>query len=263
MPPMNLIDCSNDKKGENRPILLCLHGFMGKGSDWSFLAPYLPHYQIVAPDLAGHGTALGFSDAIFTIDGATEFLIKEIDRHDWQKIALLGYSMGGRLALYLAVHHPHRLTQLILESASPGLRTSEERAKRRIWDDQMAQQLLDLPYPDFLDQWYRLPLFATFRAHSNYQRAFAAKLSNDSAELARSLRLMGTGSQPSLWEAWTTLDVPTLLVTGEADEKYCTIAEEMAQINPHAMRASLPNTGHNTHWEQPQLFAEQIGRFLR
>lgn len=238
---------------ENRPILL-LHGFMGRGDDWQPIAQALARtHFVVAPDLPGHGGSCFDASVPFTMANSAEMVINLLTKLNIERCDCLGYSMGGRTALYLATRFPHRFGRLILESASPGLRTEQEQAARRRWDDHIAQRLEAESLQVFLESWYKMGLFASFRAHIRFEQAFEQRLENVPHQLARSMRQMGTGSMPSLWEGWATLKNAALIV-GELDAKYVGISAEMLTLNPAATRYVLPNAGHNTHFERPAEF---------
>ncbi|WP_053057721.1 2-succinyl-6-hydroxy-2,4-cyclohexadiene-1-carboxylate synthase [Rubrobacter aplysinae] len=241
------------------PPLLLLHGFMGSSSEWEEVADALSEdYRLLIPDLPGHGasTGLSYPDA-YTMQGASNTLLALLDTEDVTRCAVAGYSMGGRLALYLALRHPERVNRLLLESASPGLATEEERAARRAADERLAQRLETESFQEFVEDWYRQPLFATLaRDERLLRRTIESRLHNDPHELARSLRAMGTGSQPSLWEELSNLSVPTLLVVGEEDEKFVRIAREMERVRAEVQVVTIPGAGHSVH-------AEATGEYMK
>jgi 2-succinyl-6-hydroxy-2,4-cyclohexadiene-1-carboxylate synthase len=171
--------------------------------------------------------------------------------------------MGGRLALYLAVKFPERFRRVILESASPGLRTESERLARRDLDAGLATRLRQEPLEEFLDNWYRQPLFETLRADRDKLAATINRcLANDPKGLARSLTGMGTGSQPSLWDRLPTITAPILLITGLKDHKFCAIARAMSDLCSVARWEEVPAAGHNVHVEHPRSFAKLVSGFL-
>lgn len=235
------------------PPLLLLHGFMGSAAEWSEVAEALSgEHRLIIPDLPGHGasTGLPYPDA-YTMPGAARALLALLDAEGVDRCAVAGYSMGGRLALYLALRHPERVERLLLESASPGLTTEEERAARRASDEQLERRLETGDLREFVEDWYRQPLFATLaRDEPLLRRTIESRLENDPQELARSLRAMGTGSQPSLWEELSYLRVPTLAVAGEEDEKFVALAREMERTSVNVRVAVVPGAGHSVHAEK-------------
>ncbi len=169
--------------------------------------------------------------------------------------AIAGYSMGGRLALYLALRHPGRCSGLFLESASPGLESAVERAVRRAADEELARRLESRGFEEFLEGWYRQPLFSSLaRDQELLRRTIEARRRNDPEELARALRGMGTGAQPSLWGELPGLVVPALAVAGELDEKFVAVARRMTGATPNVRAAVVSGAGHNVRAEAPEAY---------
>ena len=245
--------------------MLLLHGFTGSGASWPSaiveglsLRPRVP----VRMDLPGHGRWAGAIDpARFTLDGALEVIA---EAQGGEPGAVIGYSMGGRLALAYAVTHPGRVTRLVLESASPGLAGEEERASRRASDEALARDLERDGLAAFVRRWEALPLFETQAALPEPVRAAqrARRLANDPRSLAAALRGLGTGALPSYWDALPALSVPTLLVAGAADAKFTGIARAMAEALPRAETAVIPGAGHAVHLERPGAWLDAVVPFL-
>lgn len=250
---------------ENAPPLLLLHGFMGSAAEWNEVTAALSgEHRLLIPDLPGHGfsTGLPYTDA-YTMDGAARKLLALLDAEGVARCAVAGYSMGGRLALYLTLRCPERVERLLLESASPGLATEEERAARRASDERLAQRLETGDLRKFVEDWYRQPLFATLaRDEPLLRRTIEARLQNDPRELARPLRAMGTGSQPSLWGELPRLRVPTLAVVGEGDAKFVALAREMERASVNVRAVVVPGAGHSVHAESPERYAETTRSFI-
>ncbi len=247
---------------DDAPAVLLLHGFMGDASDWDAVAEALaPAFRCVAVDLPGHGEAVGLPDEAYTVEGTTAALVETLDALGVPCCFVVGYSMGGRLALHFALRHPERCARLVLESASPGLRTEAEQTARRAVDEQRAvavEQDLD----GFLVQWYRMALFASLKDHPELRAQMMTKRRrNRPDEIARSLRGFGTGRQPSLWDELAGLSVPTLAVAGGRDRKFTDLAFEMAVAGPPVMPL-IVRTGHTVHAEQPALFADLVRDFF-
>jgi 2-succinyl-6-hydroxy-2,4-cyclohexadiene-1-carboxylate synthase len=254
-------DISGDRRSS---AVLLLHGFMGSSADWRGIVPALGDRALcIAVDLPGHGASLGLPPESYTVEGATRAVIDTLDGLEVDRPVAVGYSMGGRLALYLALRYPERCAGLFLESTSPGIESEEERKARRMTDEEKAQRLESGGFELFLDDWYRQPLFASLaRDDSLLARTIDARRRNDPGELAASLRGMGTGSQPSLWEELKGLAVPALAIAGGLDEKYARISSRMADISPRVEPAVIPGAGHNVHVEAPAEYVALLGRFL-
>lgn len=245
------------------PAVLLLHGFTGSHASWSKLAEKLQEqYFVVAPDLPGHGlTDIPENWRELRLYDTADRLNVLLNKLSLSKVAVLGYSMGGRLALHLAHQHPSQVMVLILESASPGLHSVEERANRRIRDFKLAEAIESQGMTWFVDFWANQPLF---EAQSASQRA----LENDIRRqhhprgLAQSLRGAGTGEQESLWDILPLLQMPVLVISGTKDVKFTKIAEVMARAIPDATRVAISLAGHTVHSEQPASFYDEVNQFL-
>jgi 2-succinyl-6-hydroxy-2,4-cyclohexadiene-1-carboxylate synthase len=246
------------------PAVLFLHGFMGSSTDWrDVLAAIEDRAFCIALDLPGHGASLGLTPEAYTMEGSAQAVIRTLDEHEVERAVIVGYSMGGRLALYLALRHPGRCRALVLESASPGLESPDERAARRVADEEKASRLEREGLEAFLHDWYRQPLFASLAGDERLLRkTVESRLCNDSAELARSLRGMGVGNMPSLWGDLQDLAVPALMLVGERDEKYVGIARRVSERSECVEVGVVQGSGHNAHAEAPEAYVRSLQRFL-
>ncbi len=263
---VNDITLNVEQSGAGRPLLL-LHGFTGSAATWTPLIDSLPpHFRTIAPDLIGHGRSDSPTAAHrYHMARCVADLLAMLDALEVERVDLLGYSMGGRVALHLAAVAPERAGALVLESSSPGIADAAERAARFAADEALAESIEREGLAAFVERWERLPLFASQASLPEDTRArlHAQRLRNDPLGLANSLRGMGTGCQESLWDRLSSLDVPTLLIAGELDVKYCALASQMATALPNARAVIVPGVGHSVHLEQPQSFAENVLEFLR
>lgn len=244
--------------------VLFLHGFMGSSDDWRDVMNAVGDRGFcIAPDLPGHGGSQGLAPESYTIEGSARDVIHTLNELEVERPVVVGYSMGGRLALYMALRYPERCAGLFLESASPGLGSMEERAARRAADEDKAQRLESGDFEKFLSDWYRQPLFESLaRDEGLLGRTIAARRRNDPGELARSLRGMGTGSQPSLWAELENLGVPALAVAGGLDHQYTRVSSRMAEISPRMKSTVVPGAGHTVHAETPEVFTSLLVNFL-
>lgn len=246
---------------------MLLHGFTGAADVWTMpLAGAGSAVTVVAPDLLGHGRTFATDDpARYAIHNAAADLIEILNHLDIERIVLHGYSMGGRLALFIALRFPERVAALSLESASPGLATPVERAARVAVDEELAQRITNDGVESFVDYWETTPLFR-HQAESvpdivRYRQR-TIRLSQRAAGLAASLRGMGTGSQPSLWEQLGTLRIPVQFMSGQWDAKFEAIANEMALRCPDARRVSIARAGHAIHIEAPDTWWAALVEFI-
>lgn len=197
----------------------------------------------------------------FTLEAALE----GIDARAPGAYDLVGYSMGGRIALHQALRVGNRVRRLVLESASPGLATNEEREARRRADDELAARILDDGVEAFVDTWERLPLFATQRGLSDGVRSRhrEGRLANDPASLAAALVGLGTGSLPSLWDRLGEVGAEVLVLVGERDDKFVEIGRKMADRMPRAQLEVVEGAGHTVHLERPAAWLHRVCAFLR
>ena len=246
----------------NAPPLLILHGFLGNSQDFAVVLPVLSQYfYCIIPDFPGHGkthTASGH----YTFPATAQAFIDLLDHLGIAKAHLLGYSMGGRLALYLACQWPERCASVILESASPGLKTAEERRLRVEKDEAIAHKIEALSLPIFLSQWYENDLFSSLKNHpERRQQMLNRRLENCRADLACALRGLGTGRQPSLWGRLEQIRCPLCLLVGEKDEKFVAIAQKIRTSCSKKADVTLciiQDCGHNVHLESPDEYAQQV-----
>ncbi|MGA1825440.1 MAG: 2-succinyl-6-hydroxy-2,4-cyclohexadiene-1-carboxylate synthase [bacterium] len=252
------------KGQKEHATILLLHGFMGSSQDWDDVTAGLcDQFCCLSVDLPGHGkTKIVGNEDNYTMENTARALITLLERLKIKKCSLVGYSMGGRLALYCALYFPAYFTKLLIESASPGLKTKKEQHERRTRDNDLAFQLETEDFPAFLKKWYNQSLFKTLIHHKDFDTLMQRRLNNNPQELAKSLKHMGTGAQPPLWKRWARNTRTTLLIVGENDHKFRRIAEDMAGTCKMAQIKVIRNSGHNTHFEKKDTFIEATQCFL-
>jgi 2-succinyl-6-hydroxy-2,4-cyclohexadiene-1-carboxylate synthase len=244
------------------PALVFLHGFTGCGANWDFLrSTFAPQFRMIAVDVLGHGRSPSPAEVSrYTMEACIQDLEETLTALDVPQATVVGYSMGGRVALSWAAAHPERVQRLILESASPGLATPAERAIRIQNDEALAAQIETHGLAWFVDHWENIPLFASQKMLPEATRARlrAQRLRNNALGLANSLRGLGTGAQPALWDQLGAIHIPITLLTGELDAKFTAIAAHMAQQMPQARSVVAVNVGHAVHVEAPEWFAQWL-----
>jgi 2-succinyl-6-hydroxy-2,4-cyclohexadiene-1-carboxylate synthase len=190
-------------------------------------------------------------------------LISLLDDLKIEQANLVGYSMGGRVALYLATHYQERFRKVVNESSSAGLKDKAEREARQIEDERRAKRLETSSFEEFLRDWYAQPLFSSVSSRPElFEDLVSMRLSGSPAELAKSLRLMGTGRMEPLWDLLGTLTIPTVCMAGELDPKFAALARQMAVAIPNCHAMIIPYAGHIVHFEQPDIYIARVHSFL-
>lgn len=239
--------------------LVLLHGFTQTTVSWRRPAESLRRlgHDPVALALPGHefGRDLDESVAGDLWEAATP-IGDQGGTGTW-----IGYSMGARLALHVALSVPESVQRLVLLGGTPGIVDPTERAHRRADDEALAARIEQVGTDQFLDDWLSGPLFAD-RPVDEVERADRRR--NSSAGLAASLRRWGTGTMdPPLWDRLADLTMPTLILAGGDDAKFTTIGRQMVEgIGPMATFGVVPNAGHAAHLEQPDAFASLVDAWL-
>lgn len=255
-----------ERSGSGPPVVL-LHGFTGSTSTWRALTAVLaPQFEVIAIDIVGHGASDSpASLERYAMRRCVDDLVEAVRQLGHERASWLGYSMGARTALQVAVHHPEAVNALVLEGVTPGLASAEERAKRVASDEALANRVEREGLEAFVDFWESISLWDTQAGlpAETVTAIRSQRMGNTHAGLANSLRGMGTGAQEALHERLGEVDVPTLLLTGALDLKFSLIAEEMAKQMPSAQLAPIAGAGHAVHLEDPAAFTSAVVGFLR
>jgi len=240
-----------DWRGPDRLVLV--HGYTQTLRSWDRLAlPLAETFQVVRVDLPGHG---GSGAVELSFEEAADALGEAGGRATY-----VGYSLGGRLCLRLAVDRPDLVQSLVLVGASPGLADAGERDRRRDEDEALADEIERIGTAAFLEKWLAQPMFAGLEPQPE---DLEARLANSSRGLATALRRLGTGAQLPLWDRLHELEMPVLAVAGQKDAKFARIAEEMADaIGVNAQVVAIAGAGHPAHLERPISFTRLLTAFL-
>ena len=234
---------------------------------WGPLAEMLAaRFTVFAVDIAGHGASSKPATLDrYAIERAARDVATAVASFGFRRGSWLGYSMGGRLALFVAATFPSAVERLVLIGASPGLADAEAREARRASDEALADRIEREGVEAFVDYWESLPLFASQAdLPTGMRRAIRrGRLANDAHGLANSLRGMGTGAQPALHDQLSGIEAPSLLLAGSLDTKFAAIAEEVAAAMPNARARSVPAAGHAAHIEKPAYCVRTIMAFLK
>lgn len=252
--------------GAGAPLVL-LHGFTGSGATWDPLRAALDRrHRVATVDLPGHGRSGAPDDpARYALDRFADDLVRVLDVLDMRCVALLGYSMGGRAALRVALRHPGRVQSLVLESTSPGIGDPAQRASRLAADRALAARIERDGVTAFVHDWERLPMWESQRGMPDVTRAAlrAQREANVAGGLANSLRGAGSGVDTPVLDRLGDLRAPTLVLAGALDAPYVAHADEMARRLPASTLAIVPDAGHAVHLERPSAFAAAVSAFLR
>lgn len=251
---------------DKKNIIFFIHGFTGRSSDWEEIIPSLNNnFQCITLDLIGHGKSDSPKDISYynadSINSQLKFIITQITD---KPVILAGYSMGGRAVLNFAVENSGMIGALILESATAGIKEEWLRLERIKQDKKLAEFINENSIEKFIDYWMNIDLFSTQKKlpKEKLLKAIEQKLQNNKIGLMNILNGFGTGKMVPLYEKLSFFNPKTLLITGELDKKYCDINVEMNKLFPAANHHILQDSGHNTHFEQPKKFIEEINTFL-
>lgn len=235
--------------------LFALHGFAGSPASFDPLCER--GFHVVAPSLAGHAP-----DRVEPRPFAAEVRrLAELARAAAPRVALLGYSMGGRLALGLLEQLAPHIAFAVVIGAELGLEP-DERAKRLELDHARAASLRREGVHGFMDAWEAEPLFATQRTlpFATRERRRAERRAHDGPRLAAALELCSPGAMPDMRPAVAAFDAPIVFVAGTEDPKFAALAVEGAQLAPRGRALLVPGAGHDVLLEAPDAIAALLGQ---
>ncbi len=234
--------------------VVLLHGFAGTRHAWDLVADRLDpeRYRPLALDLRGHGEArdarpIGFAECVADVAAQAP-----------ERFVLCGYSLGGRVALHVALAHPERVSRLVLVAGTAGIEDPALREERRAADEKLAAETERGTIEEFADRWSRQPLFAgTPPLAARVWRADL--LRNDPKALAAVLRGLGAGTMEPLWDRLRELDgMPVTIIVGERDGRYAATGRRIAETLPGTRLLLVPGAGHGLPREAPQAVAAAI-----
>jgi 2-succinyl-6-hydroxy-2,4-cyclohexadiene-1-carboxylate synthase len=243
------------RRAATAEALVLLHGFGGTRRSWDRVLAHLDpqRYRPLALDLPGHGDAA-------RLQGPLTFplCVEAVLAASPQRFALCGYSMGGRIALHLALAAPERVDRLILVSSTPGIDDGAERRRRSAADHVLADELERMPLEQFAERWSEGPLFADDPPEV-LALAREDQLRNDPASLATVVRGVGTGEMLPLWSRLAELKMPVRILVGERDAKFRSIGRRLhAQLPPDSSELRVIQGGHRLPLENPSAVAHGL-----
>jgi 2-succinyl-6-hydroxy-2,4-cyclohexadiene-1-carboxylate synthase len=250
--------------GEGRPLIL-VHGLGGAAYNFTEVAPLLARrHRVLIPDLPGHCGTEPLPE-LESLGDLAAHVVRIAEREGMLPAAVLGYSMGGRIALHFALAFPTRVEALILESASPGIEDQTIRRTRVKSDERLARVLEHEGIETFVDYWESIPLFASQNSlpEETRQRQRTLRLRQSAVGLANSLRGMGAGAMQPVWDRLRELRMPVLYLAGELDHKYCEIGQTLIGAVSDGRFTKVPGAGHTIHIERPDVYLDEVSSWVR
>ncbi len=253
-------DCERTESAKSGSPIVLVHGFLGEPEDWdATVANMQVDRRVVRARL------LDSPCERFDLASLAEALAREIENTGLAPATVVGYSLGGRVALTLANDRPELVRRAMLVSATPGLFDDDDRGQRSLADDALADELERQGIAAFVDRWYAQPLFASLLAHPDYgfvARRRSAGETGVSGRWARVLRDASPGRNPSLWHRLSALAERLTLVVGSLDAKYLGLAREAQRVAPLLRIDTVSGAGHAIHLERPAELAALIDQLL-
>jgi len=252
---------------KQKDSVLMLHGFTGSLDDWQEIHPSLDdRFNYIGIDIVGHGNSDSPKEiSHYTTHSLVGYLDTILNHLAISQTILLGYSMGGRIALNFVVSRTQKIRGLILESTSAGIKNEKERTKRITSDEELASYIENEGMEKFAVRWMDQDIFNTQRRFSDERlKKIRNKIAqNSSTGLVNTLREFSTGKMPYLTKNLSTIQSKVLLISGKLDSKFYKLNSELVTQFPNAKHATIKNAGHNTHLEEPQQFIQAVNKFLK
>lgn len=244
--------------GTGKP-LVCFHGFSESGSTWDGIE--VTGYRLIRIDSMGHGKSdrpMGLKP--YELPQMLSDLHQVIYAVAGENYALMGYSMGARLALLYALEYPQEVTHLVLESGSVGIEDVAARQERYVADQALADRIRKKDIQWFAETWAKLDIFKTqqqlpLRVQQQIRRR---RLLNSPHALAFTLEGSGQGTMPYVGHRLSKLTMPVCYISGELDTKYTAIgAGYFGDVH-----RIVPQVGHNVHVEAPEAYRQILKQFF-
>ncbi|NMB81464.1 MAG: 2-succinyl-6-hydroxy-2,4-cyclohexadiene-1-carboxylate synthase [Ignavibacteria bacterium] len=259
----NIVVDEKKLKSDTTPVIF-LHGFTGNANDWNFIFDKLPSpFLPVAIDLIGHGKSSSPDNPkYYTNEAIICQLNKIIKLLELDKFIIVGYSMGGRVALSYSIRYNRNILGAIFESSTAGIQDFNQRKERVELDFLLSEKIKLEGIEKFLEYWFSIPLFESLKDINNLEEVKNQRTTNNVIGLSNMLAGFSTGLMPDYWDRIKEIQFPVLLVSGQVDEKFTGINSKMAGIIPNCRHEIIANCGHNTHLENPELFTKFVRDFL-
>ncbi len=258
-------------KGSGDPII-CLHGFSEDVSTWQTLYEQVKKnchaYALYCIDLMGHGKSprpqeLECYAMDYLVEKIHDTVQAALHNTQYKQYSLLGYSLGGRVAMHYALKYAHELRAIILESSSLGIEDAAQKQERKKQDEKLANIIEQNSIEFFEQYWSQLELFKSQQSLSTKVKLEikSRRLQNTPQCLANTLRMLGQGNLPYIAEDFFKLNLPKLYICGALDEKYLSVAKDLAPQD--IIVKTISRAGHNVHLEQPEIYYELVHNFLK
>ena len=246
---------------KSQPALVLLHGFLGSSDDWMSLVPELGNDAcLVIVDLPGHGNSPFIHGLDFS--GFAEVLEQTIIELELKQFSLLGYSLGGRLAMSYATQYPNRLSALLLEGSHPGLLDRDEQEARLASDQCWANRFIVEPVTRVLADWYQQPVFANL-SESQRQQLIEDRSLQQGSDLGEAMMSFSLGRQPDFRPFLCDSNYPVHYLYGERDRKFAGLGRHLKEMGCLTSLQCISGSGHNVHREKPVEFSCCVKQLLR
>ena len=248
-------------------VIVALHGFTASGQIFEQFSTRLESqdFRLFAIDLPGHGSTITPNSAqIHTFDAQLENFSALIDKLNIPAFHLLGYSMGGRIAIHYALNHPDKTASLILESTNNGISNEKDRLDRISRDNALSEDIIR-NYPDFLKKWNKLPLFKSPRIVKNthIETFYHIQVNQNPIQIALSLREFSPGIIPYVCDELSLISCPVLAITGSMDHKYNDLWTKLINKFQYGIHINIENAGHRVHLDQPNEYMDTVLNFIK
>ncbi|GIU25977.1 2-succinyl-6-hydroxy-2,4-cyclohexadiene-1-carboxylate synthase [Shewanella sp. MBTL60-007] len=239
------------------PCVVLLHGFLGSKEDWNEIVEQLgDDFFCVSLDLPGHGASKSAMLPTPGFNQCAELIHTTLKQLNVSQYHLVGYSLGGRIALHLARLHPQALQSLCLESCHPGLQEQTARAERKANDMAWTQKLQTLPIREFLALWYRQAVFSDL-TEAEQAKLIDKRARNSALQLLNCYQATSLAEQEDLWDTPSLLSVSCHFIAGYQDHKFMALAKRWQEQQPLSLH-SIEASGHNVHLAAPRAFSKQL-----
>lgn len=213
--------------------------------------------------LPGHGGAPALEPLPTPgFDEVSAGFIATLDQLEIERSALIGYSMGARVAMHIARDYPERVSELVVIAGHPGLESEDARLGRQMVDRKRAERIRGAGLKRFLEGWYKQDLFASFSALPDFEAIVKERMDGDADGVATTLERLSTGHQEPLTEAMIASTIPTLWIAGERDPRYVALLKPIAEAQKSGRFLLIEGAGHALVSEAPRVLSDAIGDFL-